>query len=91
MKKRDIGKELLEAVDEIKSGGGKRFFVHAPEQIKKIRSNLALSQAIFAQILGVSVRTLQSWEQGKRAPSGAAASLLTIAFKNPSAVQSSLL
>jgi putative transcriptional regulator len=44
---------------------------------------LNLSQARFAQLLGVSVRTLQDWEQGRRAPSGAARTLLMIAARNP--------
>jgi putative transcriptional regulator len=42
-----------------------------------------LSQKEFAKILGVSVRTLQDWEQGRRKPSGEAATLLKIAEKNP--------
>jgi putative transcriptional regulator len=45
-----------------------------------------LSQPRFAQLLGVSVRTLQEWEQGRRAPSGAARTLLLIAAKNPRAL-----
>lgn len=46
----------------------------------------ALSQAEFAKLLGVSVRTLQEWEQGRRAPSGAAATLLRIAARHPAAL-----
>ena len=45
-----------------------------------------LSQARFAQLLGVSLRTLQDWEQGRRAPSGAARTLLMVAAKNPQAL-----
>ena len=45
-----------------------------------------LSQLKFATLLGVSVRTLQEWEQGRRAPSGAARTLLLIAAKNPRAL-----
>jgi len=45
-------------------------------------------QTVFARILGVSVRTLQEWEQGRRAPSGAARTLLLIAAKNPHALLS---
>jgi DNA-binding transcriptional regulator YiaG len=45
-----------------------------------------LSQPRFAELLGVSVRTLQEWEQGRRAPSGAARTLLLIAAKNPRAL-----
>jgi putative transcriptional regulator len=51
-----------------------------------IREKTGLSQARFAQLLGVPVRTLQDWEQGRRAPSGAAKTLLMVANKNPRAL-----
>jgi putative transcriptional regulator len=51
--------------------------------ITAVREKTGLSQATFAKLLGVSVRTLQEWEQGRRAPSGAARTLLLIAAKNP--------
>ena len=54
--------------------------------IAGIREKTGLSQARFAQLLGVSVRTLQDWEQGRRAPSGAARTLLMVADKNPRAL-----
>jgi DNA-binding transcriptional regulator YiaG len=47
---------------------------------------LAMWRSSFAQLLGVSVRTLQDWEQGRRAPSGAARTLLLIAARNPKAL-----
>ncbi len=47
------------------------------------RAATGLSQATFAKLLGVSVRTLQEWEQGRKAPSGAAATLLKVAAKHP--------
>ncbi|MGH8711999.1 MAG: helix-turn-helix domain-containing protein [Burkholderiales bacterium] len=56
--------------------------MNVPE-VSQIRERTGLSQARFAQLLGVSVRTLQEWEQGRRAPSGAARTLLLIAAKNP--------
>jgi putative transcriptional regulator len=46
-----------------------------------------LSQAQFAQLLGVSVRTLQGWEQGRKQPSGAARTLITLAQRNPKALR----
>jgi putative transcriptional regulator len=54
--------------------------------ITAVRGKTGLSQAKFAKLLGVSVRTLQEWEQGRRAPSGAARTLLLIAAKNPRAL-----
>jgi putative transcriptional regulator len=51
--------------------------------IGDIRARIGLSQIEFARLLGVSVRTLQEWEQGRRAPSGPARMLLSIAHKNP--------
>ena len=54
--------------------------------VASVRERTGLSQLRFAQLLGVSVRTLQEWEQGRRAPSGAARTLLLIAQKNPGAL-----
>jgi putative transcriptional regulator len=51
--------------------------------VAQIREGTGLSQPRFAELLGVSVRTLQEWEQRRRSPSGAARTLLTIAAKNP--------
>ncbi len=83
-KKRDIGAEILQGLREIKRGEFGRV-IHVPD-IAKTRKKTGLSQARFAQLLGVSVRTLQDWEQGRRAPSGAARTLLVIAAKNPQAL-----
>lgn len=47
------------------------------------RARTGLSQARFAAVLGVSTRTLQEWEQGRRTPTGAARALLTIAARRP--------
>jgi putative transcriptional regulator len=82
--KRNIGKEILEGIREIKRGEHGRVF-NVPS-VTKIRERTGLSQSRFAQLLGVSVRTLQEWEQGRRAPSGAARTLLVIADKNPKAL-----
>ena len=79
--KRNIGLEILEGLREIKRGEYGRV-VNIPE-VATIREKTGLSQARFAQLLGVSVRTLQDWEQGRRVPSGAARTLLVVANKNP--------
>ncbi len=83
-KKRNIGEEILEGLREIKRGEHGRV-ISVPD-IGTIRAGTGLSQAQFAKLLGVSVRTLQDWEQGRRAPSGAARTLLLIAAKNPQAL-----
>ena len=80
-KTRDIGAEILQGLREIKRGKIGRV-INVPD-VAKTREKTGLSQARFAQLLGVSVRTLQDWEQGRRAPSGAARTLLMIAAKNP--------
>ncbi|MEO8385709.1 MAG: helix-turn-helix domain-containing protein [Betaproteobacteria bacterium] len=87
--KRDIGAELLEAIDEIKAGGGGRFAVHA-SQATEARLKLGTSQTESADLLGVSARTLQDWEQGRRQPSGAAKALLKVAAASPSVVRRAL-
>ena len=83
-KTRDVGKEILEGLRQLKRGEVGRV-VTVPD-VGKTRQKTGLSQARFAQLLGVSVRTLQDWEQGRRAPSGAARTLLAIAAKNPQAL-----
>lgn len=82
-KSRDIGTELLDSVRQMKAG--ERSIVHAIEvsDIVEARHKVGLSQNQFAVLLGVSKRTLQDWEQGRREPSGAAKSLIAIAMKRP--------
>lgn len=82
--KRNIGVEILQGLREIKRGDYGR--VTTVPSVTSVREKTGLSQARFAQLLGVSVRTLQDWEQGRRAPSGAAKTLLMIADKNPLAL-----
>lgn len=82
--RREIGREILEGIREIKRGKYGR--VTSVPAVSGIRDRTGLSQAHFARLLGVSVRTLQEWEQGRRAPSGAARTLLLIAARNPRAL-----
>ncbi|MGD9657445.1 MAG: helix-turn-helix domain-containing protein [Methylocystis sp.] len=79
----DVGVELLASVREMKAGARAR--IHKPDVPEFVRARLAsgLSQAEFAALLGVSVRTLQDWEQGRRKPSGAALTLYKIAERRP--------
>lgn len=78
---RDIGAEILQGLREIKRGEYGRV-INVPD-ITRIREKTGLSQARFAQLLGVSMRTLQDWEQGRRSPSGAARTLLMVAARSP--------
>ena len=86
MTNRDLGAELLEAVREIKRGGGRRYVVEVPRDVPTIRQRTGLSQSAFAALLGVSVRTLQDWEQGRRHPTGPALALLRVADRHPRAL-----
>jgi putative transcriptional regulator len=78
---RDIGSEILQGIRDLKQAKTGRILNVPP--VANIRQKTGLSQSKFASLLGVSVRTLQDWEQGRRAPSGAARTLLLIAHKNP--------
>lgn len=78
---RDIGAEILEGIQQLKRGEVGRIVIFPP--VSETRARIGLSQSEFARLLGVSVRTLQEWEQGRRVPSGPARKLLTIAHKNP--------
>ena len=79
---RDLAADLLESVRQMKAG--KMQVVLSPAI--EARERTGLSQSQFATLLGVSVRTLQGWEQGRKQPSGAARTLLTIARTNPKAL-----
>jgi putative transcriptional regulator len=63
-----------------------RVFHHADPDPRAIRERLGLSQSRFAAIIGVSVRTLQNWEQGRRSPEGPAKALLRVVDRDPEAV-----
>ncbi len=80
--------ESIKQAGEIQQGKRKpsRTFVHADPDPQKIRKRLGLSQSRFAAIIGVSVRTIQNWEQGRRHPEGPAKALLRVVDKDPEAV-----
>jgi putative transcriptional regulator len=81
--KRDLGQELLEGVKNIKAGKTGRRFTAQSYPIVVAREKAGLSQRQFAALLGVSLRTLQDWEQGRREPSGAAKTLIKVAALYP--------
>jgi putative transcriptional regulator len=62
----------------------------APIDVRAIRQGLDKSQAEFAHMIGVSISTLQNWEQGRRKPEGPARALLKVAAENPAAVSAAL-
>ena len=88
MSNRNIGKEILEGIQEIKAHKAGEMTLHSrtlkePAAPQVIRARLKLSQSAFAGLMGVSLRTIQDWEQGRRKPSGPAAALLRIAEQKP--------
>jgi putative transcriptional regulator len=83
-RERNVGLEILEGLRQLRRGEHGRI-ISVPS-VASVREKAGLSQSRFAELLGVSVRTLQEWEQGRRAPSGAARTLLLIAARNPSAL-----
>jgi len=81
--KRDVGKELLQAIRDVKAGRhGARYEVESIDVVAN-RERTGLSQSQFAAALRISARTLQHWEQGRRRPSGAAVTLLKIIARHP--------
>lgn len=94
MKNKDF-KDLLTSIDEarkIHTGKlkGARVFKFHPIIIKRIRRKLHASQLTFAHMIGVSVDTLQNWEQGRRKPVGPALALLKVAETNPETLMEAL-
>jgi putative transcriptional regulator len=88
MEDRDYGLEILKGIKEIhafKMGRGnlRTHQLKEPAPPEEIRARMKLSQAAFAGLMGVSTRTIQDWEQGRRKPSGPAEALLRIADQRP--------
>ena len=87
--KRDLNAELLAATADLAKGRIGRVLVpnkdgsFSESEIVKARFESGLSQAQFADMLGISKRTLQQWEQGRRSPTGAARTLLRIVAMHP--------
>ena len=94
MKKKDFDKltASIKQAGKIRRGEAKpsRVTEFAPVDVKTIRQKLRKSQAEFALMIGVSLATLQNWEQGRRRPDGPARALLKVAATNPDAVAAAL-
>lgn len=79
-------KDLLKSVRQMKAGKAARKTQVALSPIAEARSRLGMSQSELADLMGVSTRTLQDWEQGRRKPTGAAQTLLRVAIAHPEAL-----
>ena len=93
--KKELFEELVKSIeqaDQIRKGLLKpsRVFNYRPVEVKRIRQKLRVSQSQFAVMIGVSISTLQNWEQGRREPEGPARALLRVVDKNPKAVLEAL-
>lgn len=75
--------DLMESVPQMKGGKAARATEIKVSQAAQARTRTGLSQPAFARLIGVSPRTLQDWEQGRREPTGAAKMLLRVAVSNP--------
>jgi putative transcriptional regulator len=75
--------DLLESVKQMRRGQAARVTKVKVPEAAEARARVGLSQQAFAILLGVSPRTLQDWEQGRRAPTGAAKTLLRVAVEHP--------
>jgi putative transcriptional regulator len=94
MNKKDFEKLVssIKQAGKIRRGEMKasRVFNVKPMDVRAIRKRLELSQSEFALMIGVSLSTLQNWEQGRRRPDGPAQALLRVAAANPKAVVDAL-
>lgn len=84
--------ESIKQAGEIKHGTRKpsQVFQSVAPNVKSIRERLGLSQSRFAALMGVSARTLQNLEQGRREPEGPAKALLRVVDRQPEAVLQAL-
>ena len=75
--------DLLESVKQMRRGQAARVTKVKLPEAAEARARVGLSQQAFALLLGVSARTVQDWEQGRREPTGAAKTLLRVAVSHP--------
>lgn len=86
----ELGNKLLQAVKEMKAGKAARVSRVEPNEVAEARGKTGLTQKEFAEVLHISPRTLQEWEQGRRKPSGPAQALIEIAFRHPEIIREDL-
>ena len=91
----ELGESLIKGMEEalaFAKGEDNGSVVHIPEEInvRRIRLKLNMSQNAFADYFGVSLRTLQDWEQGRRVPSGPSRNFLKVIDREPEAVHRAL-
>ena len=92
----EAGESMIRgALDALAFAQGKKdhgCIVHIPDEInvQRIRRKVEMSQSEFAGYFGVSKRTVQEWEQGRRVPSGASRAFLMVIDKEPEAVRRAL-
>ncbi len=83
----ELGLKLLESVRQMKQGHSARSTLVPLSAASLARKEVGLSQSAFADLIGVSYRTVQDWEQGRREPTGAARTLLKVAAKYPNVLR----
>ena len=79
--------DLLASMRQMKAGKAARSTEVRLSVAAEARAKVGISQTAFALLLGVSLRTLQDWEQGRRQPTGAAQTLLRVASQHPEALR----
>lgn len=79
--------DLLVSIQQMKNGEAARTTAVKLSPAAEARTKVGISQSAFARLLGVSLRTLQDWEQGRRQPTGAAQTLLRLASLHPQALR----
>ncbi|CAI8904082.1 putative transcriptional regulator [Pseudomonas sp. IT-P12] len=79
--------DLLDSVRQMKAGKAARVTEVPLSAAAEARAKMGISQSAFAKLIGVSLRTLQDWEQGRRQPTGAAQTLLRVASQHPEALR----
>jgi putative transcriptional regulator len=87
----ELGDKLLQAVKEMNARKVGRVTQVQLNEVSEARNKTGLTQSQFAQVLKISPRTLQEWEQGRRKPSGAAKALIQIAFRHPDIIREDFL